>query len=381
MLVIFFVRVSDDVFLSEMSLLHQRLVQTKIAPSPPTIPQDDNTSTTSPTSNGSFDVGAGKFYFILLQTQSHMLFLAAGMGNEDDDDNIDYLLSNNMNGGHDRPLDPDVFSIIPDDDEDPGQTSDARFKEERSVMPHWLKTDYANTRERLAREMKSNASRKPTCYDRETFLDGAVSPFFASHRKFQPMPEDFYKPRYFIWIPHLLAGRIPCPSCRLSGRKNSQNTPVLLQAKGWPKAPRRIGDPHNVTGWLLVFCWKDNMSVMRITSVAKYVLTVVSCGHFPCHLAGQSIRRQQMQCHAPLFFTTGPRVESATASLGTFCFAFFLLSSLSLVVARFFPFPTIAEALAEGSSPTVAMKSKRARWMSFDRATHEKRCLQGIKEA
>lgn len=75
------------------------------------------------------------------------------------------MLSNDTNGGHDRPLDPDVFSIIPDDDEDPKQTSDARFKEERSAMPHWLKTDYANTRERLAREIKSNALRKPTCYD------------------------------------------------------------------------------------------------------------------------------------------------------------------------------------------------------------------------
>jgi hypothetical protein len=69
---------------------------------------------------------------------------------------------------------------------------------ERPAMPHWLKADCANTRERLAHEMKSNASRKPTCYDRETLLDRAVSPFFASHRKFQPMAEEFYKPRYFI---------------------------------------------------------------------------------------------------------------------------------------------------------------------------------------
>jgi hypothetical protein len=84
-------------------------VQTTTAPSPPTIPQNGNVSTTSPTSNGrltSFDVGAGKFYFILLQTQSHALFLAAGMGNEDGDNEVDYLLSNDTKGGHDRPLEP-----------------------------------------------------------------------------------------------------------------------------------------------------------------------------------------------------------------------------------------------------------------------------------
>jgi hypothetical protein len=118
-----------------MSLLHQWLVQMMIAPSPPTMLQD---ASMSPTSNGrltSFDVGTGNFHFILPQTQSHVLFLAAGMGNNNDDDNVDYLLSNDTNGGHNRPLDPDVFSIIPDDEEDPEQTSDARFKEERSVMP------------------------------------------------------------------------------------------------------------------------------------------------------------------------------------------------------------------------------------------------------
>jgi hypothetical protein len=148
-----------------MSLLHQQLMQTTIAPSPPMMLQD---ASTSPTSNGrltNFDVGAGKFYFILPQTQSHMLFLAVGMGNDNDNDDVDYLLSNDTNGGHNRPLDADVFSIIPDDEEDPEQTSDARFKEERSAMPHWLKANYANTHERLACEMKSNASRRPTCYD------------------------------------------------------------------------------------------------------------------------------------------------------------------------------------------------------------------------
>ena len=81
-----------------MSLLHQQLMQTMIVPSPPTMPQDDNASA-SPTSNGrftSFDVGTGKFYFILLQTQSHALFLVAGMGDDDDDNDVDYLATIRM---------------------------------------------------------------------------------------------------------------------------------------------------------------------------------------------------------------------------------------------------------------------------------------------
>lgn len=156
-----------------------------------------------------------------------------------DDEDVNYIFSDDIEERRSS-LDSDVSKNVPNDEEDEG--SDIVFKEERSAMPHWLKTDYADTRERLAHEIMSNASKMPTCYERNTFLDGAVSPFFASHRKFQPVPEDFYRPCYFIWIPHLLSGRIPCPSCRLAGRKNLKGGIVLLQARGWPNAPRQIVD-------------------------------------------------------------------------------------------------------------------------------------------
>ena len=81
----FFVHISNDMFLPEMSLLHQRLMQMTTTPSLPAILQDHNT-TMSPSSNGrltSFDVGVGNFHFILLQTQPHTLLSAAGIGNKD----------------------------------------------------------------------------------------------------------------------------------------------------------------------------------------------------------------------------------------------------------------------------------------------------------
>ena len=145
-----------------------------------------------------------------------------------------------MADGASSSLDADVVEAVPDDEELDG--SIPSNKHERSAMPNWLKTDYADTRERLVHEIKSNPSRMPTCYERNMFFDGAVSPFFRSHRKFQPTPEDFYLPCYFVWIPHLLAGRIPCPSCCSAGRKSTKGTTIFLQARGWPKAPRRVVD-------------------------------------------------------------------------------------------------------------------------------------------
>ena len=156
------------------------------------------------------------------------------MVSESVDDDTDYLFGSNIDNGVD--LDVDVRKTVPDDED----SVDGNLKEERSAMPKWLKAEYADFRERIAREIKLKG--KPMCYQQNTFFDGGGSPFFGSHRKFQPSPQDFYKPCFFVWIPHLLIGRIPCPSCYSAGRKNTKGELVLLQAYGWPKAPRRVVD-------------------------------------------------------------------------------------------------------------------------------------------
>jgi hypothetical protein len=76
--------------------------------------------------------------------------------------------------------------------------------QERSAMPKWLGDDYADAREKLTDEIKKNVSKRPTCYDRGTFVDGTPFPFFSADHKFQPTPYDFYQPSYFVWLPHLL---------------------------------------------------------------------------------------------------------------------------------------------------------------------------------
>jgi hypothetical protein len=146
------------------------------------------------------------------------------------------------------------FCPLPDDDEgeDPRQhniDSDTRksrpqlqHKGERSTLPSWLLTDYADVRERLASEIRGNPSHKPTCYDRGSFIDGSPFAFFNAKNKFQVHPELFYKPTYFVWIPHLFTQRIPCPDCLSHKRKTPKGTHPFLTPNGWPKSPRRVVD-------------------------------------------------------------------------------------------------------------------------------------------
>lgn len=143
----------------------------------------------------------------------------------------------------------DEFQTLPDDDEDsagPGIADTGaspnltKPKPERSTMPTWLNMDYADTRERISAEMKKNSSKQPTCYDKGTFWDGSPLPYFVAKRKYQILPEHFYKPKYFVWIPHALAGRIPCPNCLFHSQKSSNGNPNYLSPNSFPKAPRRV---------------------------------------------------------------------------------------------------------------------------------------------
>jgi hypothetical protein len=146
----------------------------------------------------------------------------------------------------------DEFQPIPDDDERTSETpevsdhgtastaagSEQTHSKERATLPLWLSTDYADARERLVSEMSKNPSRRPTCYDRGTFIDRS-SPFFTTSTKLQVRPEHFYKPTYFVFIPHVVVGRIPCPHC-LNLRKTAAGKTVHLTPNGWPKSPRRV---------------------------------------------------------------------------------------------------------------------------------------------
>ncbi|OBZ66476.1 hypothetical protein A0H81_13622 [Grifola frondosa] len=150
----------------------------------------------------------------------------------------------------------DEFRPVPDDEETTmaaaqassypitisAQDNESGASRERSALPRWLMNDYENTRERLASEMRNNASRRPTCYDRGSYTDGSACAFLFADRKFQPTPEDFYRPIYFVWLPHVLVGRIPCPNCVSASRVSKGAQPVYLRCHGWSKAPRRVVD-------------------------------------------------------------------------------------------------------------------------------------------
>ncbi|KAG1878531.1 hypothetical protein C8R48DRAFT_768097 [Suillus tomentosus] len=58
---------------------------------------------------------------------------------------------------------------------------------------------------------------------------------------FEIEPRDFYRPRFFVWLPHLFQ-RIPCPNCKDANRRSKRGQPVMLRVLGWPQQPRRVVD-------------------------------------------------------------------------------------------------------------------------------------------
>ncbi|KAG1729206.1 uncharacterized protein EDB91DRAFT_1060137 [Suillus paluster] len=90
--------------------------------------------------------------------------------------------------------------------------------------------------------MRSNSSHLPTCYDHHTFFDGAENAFLVARSTFQLTPGLFHQPRFFVWLPHLLVDRIPCPSCLKAGRQVTRGSRVYLQKHGFANQPRRVVD-------------------------------------------------------------------------------------------------------------------------------------------
>lgn len=154
------------------------------------------------------------------------------------DDDIDVLL-----GHADPQLVDDPFNGCPDDEEadeshnvdlEPSDIlssgllikamasdrSEAEHRNaviERSAIPLWLTNDYKAITQRLAGEIKKSSKKMPCCYENGTFIDCPPLPYFKAQSQIQLQPRDFYRPKYFIWLPHLLVKCIPCPACISAG--------------------------------------------------------------------------------------------------------------------------------------------------------------------
>lgn len=112
----------------------------------------------------------------------------------------------------------------------------------RSTMPTWLAGEYQRLRERLTAEMKKNVAGLPQCYQTNSFYDGVENQYLAARSTFQLSASLFHQPRFFVWLPHLLVDRIPCPACRSAGRQPVKSSCVYLQKRGFADYPRRVVD-------------------------------------------------------------------------------------------------------------------------------------------
>ena len=93
------------------------------------------------------------------------------------------------------------------------------------------------------KEMKHNSPHMPTCYDRYMFYDGAENCFLAAWASYDGSAAGiFHQPWFFIWLPHLLLNKIPCPPCLGARRGGRQLARVYLMKHGF------IDNPHQVVG-------------------------------------------------------------------------------------------------------------------------------------
>jgi hypothetical protein len=106
-----------------------------------------------------------------------------------------------------------------------------------STMPTWLAGEYQRLRERLTAEMKKNVAGLPQCYQTNSFYDGVENQYLAARSTFQLSASLFHQLRFFIWFPHILVDRIPCPACRAASRQPVKSSCVYLQKCGFVKQP------------------------------------------------------------------------------------------------------------------------------------------------
>ena len=110
-------------------------------------------------------------------------------------------------------------------------------------MPTWLKDEYHRIRDRLSDEMTRNASHTPTCYDRQMMYECGENKYLTVAASYDgSFASTFHRPRYFIWLPHLLVHQIPCPACKAAGREGVRGPVVYLTEHGFVDSPRRVVD-------------------------------------------------------------------------------------------------------------------------------------------
>ena len=90
--------------------------------------------------------------------------------------------------------------------------------------------------------MGKNPSCLPFCYDHNMFYEGNENPFLAAWKTFQLSAGVFHQPCFFIWLPHLLVDRIPCPSCCETGQWPAKGPMAYLQRHGFAKQPHQAVD-------------------------------------------------------------------------------------------------------------------------------------------
>lgn len=120
--------------------------------------------------------------------------------------------------------------------------SDSRTRSSSSMMPTWLAGEYQRLRERLTAEMKKNVTGLPQCYQANSFYNGVENQYLAARSTFQLSASLFHQPRFFVWLPHLLVDKIPCPACCAAGRQPVKSSRVYLQKHGFADYSRRVVD-------------------------------------------------------------------------------------------------------------------------------------------
>lgn len=109
----------------------------------------------------------------------------------------------------------------------------------RGTLPAWLGDEYADACEQLTQEIKMKG--RPKCYEDGGFVMQTPPLIFRRPIPHEIRPFDFYRPKFFVWLPHLFH-RIPCPSCKEAGRRTQTDKDVMLRVLGWPKHARRVVD-------------------------------------------------------------------------------------------------------------------------------------------
>ncbi|TFY76365.1 hypothetical protein EWM64_g7647 [Hericium alpestre] len=143
----------------------------------------------------------------------------------------------------DEDADDDEFRReVPDDEEADATATGAVGSDStsRATLPTWLPDAYSAMLERLKAEIASNRPHQPSCYNRGTFMEIPPNPVLTI-KDTTFSPELFYQPHFFIWIPHFLVERIPCPACHAAKRVRDRQT-CWLRPNGFPKSPRRVTD-------------------------------------------------------------------------------------------------------------------------------------------